>query len=421
MAIFRIVRNNGNVRNDYEQESPVQLNDRKWYRAASSKIGMPNGDQGAYETKPQNARAVLKRWRGPLSFLIAVLVILGLGFGVPLPYVIEKPGPTFNVLGDVNGYPVIEISGAETADNTTGQLRMVTVSSYGGPGSHVSGFDLLATVFQDGVKVTPEEEIYPKDISREELNERSKMLMATSQSTAAAAALEELGYDVKGKATIAGAVAGSHADALFENGTLKEGDVLVAITTPDSVRHPVDKPSVPFALSKQLEPETPVTIEAKRGNETITAEFKTYLPEHTTSDFVGSKFGIYLTTEVELPIDVKIHLEDVGGPSAGGMFALGIIDELTGGDSTGGAIVAGTGSIGYDGEIQPIGGIVQKMYGAKRDGAQWFLAPKSNCDEVVGNIPEGLEVWPISSLKDARAALSAIKSGATIDHPECKL
>ena len=102
------------------------------------------------------------------------------------------------------------------------------------------------------------------------------------------------------------------------------------------------------------------------------------------------------------------------------MFALGIIDKFTGGDSTGGAIIAGTGAIGYDGEVQPIGGIVQKMYGSKRDGAQWFLAPKSNCDEVVGNIPDGLEVWPVSTLAEAREAVQAISKGATIDHPVCE-
>ena len=250
---------------------------------------------------------------------------------------------------------------------------------------------------------------------REELDEMAMIQMTSSQSTAAAVALEELGYEVGATMTVAGATPGSHAEGLVE-----EGDVLQAITTPDGVRHEVDRPSVPFALPKTLPPETPVTLELLRNGETAQVDMRTHKPEGAGADFEGSRFGIYLTTDVDLPVDVTIHLEHVGGPSAGLMFALGIIDKFTGGESTGGAIIAGTGAIGFDGTVEPICGIVQKMYGSKRDGAQWFLAPKSNCDEVAGNVPDGLEVWPVGTLSEARDAVNAISAGATVNHPTCE-
>ncbi|MDO5049789.1 MAG: S16 family serine protease [Actinomycetaceae bacterium] len=356
--------------------------------------------------------------RGALKWLIgaAILaVLLVVGFVVPMPYVISKPGPTFDVTGSIAGYPVLEIDSPDAVTHSNGQLRMVTVTSYGGPSSNVSLAQIVQAWFTEGYLIEPEEAVYPSNISREELQEISKIQMTSSQSTAAAVALEELGYDVSATMTIAGAVAGSHAEGLVQ-----EGDILVAITTPDGVRHEVDKPSVPFTLPKDLPPETPVKIEVLRDGQTEIIDMKTYLPNEGEPATEGSKFGIYLTADVDLPFDVNIHLEEVGGPSAGMMFALGIIDQLTGGESTGGAIVAGTGAIGYGGDVQPIGGIVQKMHGAKRDGAQWFLAPEANCDEVVGNVPDGLEVWPVATLEEARAALKAISAGSTLNHPVCE-
>jgi PDZ domain-containing protein len=113
----------------------------------------------------------------------------------------------------------------------------------------------------------------------------------------------------------------------------------------------------------------------------------------------------------EFPIDVEIQLNDVGGPSAGMMFALGIVDMLTPGAMTGGERVAGTGSIDSDGTVGPIGGIRQKLWGALDADADWFLAPESNCDEVVGNVPDGLEVFAVGTLDEARSVVDAIAEG----------
>ncbi|MBN9170726.1 MAG: ATP-dependent serine peptidase containing a PDZ domain protein, partial [Microbacterium sp.] len=120
------------------------------------------------------------------------------------------------------------------------------------------------------------------------------------------------------------------------------------------------------------------------------------------------------------PIDVTIQLNNVGGPSAGMMFALGIMDTLTPGQLNGGKSIAGTGTITADGTVGPIGGIRQKLYGAKEAGASYFLAPDSNCDEVVGHVPSGLRVFAVKKLDDSLAVLDALRSGGDLDAlPTC--
>jgi PDZ domain-containing protein len=130
--------------------------------------------------------------------------------------------------------------------------------------------------------------------------------------------------------------------------------------------------------------------------------------------------GVELSSDYDFPFDVKIQLENVGGPSAGQMFALGIIDKLTPGALTGGADVAGTGTISASGDIGAIGGIRQKLYGAKDAGADYFLAPTTNCDEVTGHVPSGLTVFAVATLDDSLTALETVASGGdTSALPTC--
>jgi PDZ domain-containing protein len=130
--------------------------------------------------------------------------------------------------------------------------------------------------------------------------------------------------------------------------------------------------------------------------------------------------GIGVTMEYQFPVDVNLELDRVGGPSAGMMFALGIIDKLTPGLLQGGENVAGTGTINQAGDVGQIGGIRQKMVGAKDAGADWFLAPAGDCDEVTGHIPDGLNVFAVKTLDDAVTVLDAIRTGTdTSALPAC--
>ena len=129
--------------------------------------------------------------------------------------------------------------------------------------------------------------------------------------------------------------------------------------------------------------------------------------------------GVFLQAAFDFPIKVSINAGDVGGPSAGMMFSLAIYDKLTPGALTGGVTIAGTGTIDGAGTVGPIGGIQQKLVGAKRGGATWFLAPAKNCDEVVGHIPEGLQVVKVATFTQAREAVTAIAAKRASSLPRC--
>lgn len=119
---------------------------------------------------------------------------------------------------------------------------------------------------------------------------------------------------------------------------------------------------------------------------------------------------------------ITFHLGDVGGPSGGLIFALGLIDKVTPGQLTGGKFIAGTGTISADGEVGAIGGIRLKMIAAKSAGDHFFLAPQSNCDEVVGFEPQGLRVIPVSSLGDALEVVRVIAADGDVSaFPVCSL
>lgn len=125
--------------------------------------------------------------------------------------------------------------------------------------------------------------------------------------------------------------------------------------------------------------------------------------------YAAKKLGIHTDG-----VKVHLHIEDIGGPSAGMMYALGILDKLTPENETGGKVVAGTGTIEKSQKIGAIGGIRLKMIAAQRDGATWFLAPQDNCDEVVGYVPQGLRVVRVSTLDEAYTALKTIGSGHNV-------
>ena len=94
--------------------------------------------------------------------------------------------------------------------------------------------------------------------------------------------------------------------------------------------------------------------------------------------------GVIVRESFRFPFPIKIKVGNIGGPSAGLMFALGIVDKLTPGNLTGGRFVAGTGEIEANGAVAPIGGIQQKMAGARDAGATLFLTPAANCADAVG-------------------------------------
>ncbi|MEU3746108.1 MULTISPECIES: S16 family serine protease [Streptomyces] len=126
----------------------------------------------------------------------------------------------------------------------------------------------------------------------------------------------------------------------------------------------------------------------------------------------------YLELDPE-EVKVTLHLADIGGPSAGLLFSLGIVDKLDDGDLTGGKVVAGTGTIDADGTVGAVGGVSLKTQAAARDGATVFLVPKAECSDAQAEQPKDLRLVPVTALSDAVASLRALEQGQESKVPSC--
>jgi PDZ domain-containing protein len=237
------------------------------------------------------------------------------------------------------------------------------------------------------------EAIFPKEETSEEREASNTAQMVDSQQDAIAAALTNLGYDV-----IVGVEVLGFTDTSPATSVLRIGDVITAFngTAVESV------PQLRELLAENGTIEAG-TVSFLRGGVAQEAE--------VTPMGVGGNvvLGIGAKVKYDFPFDVTIRLDDVGGPSAGMMFALGIIDKLTPQNITDGNHFAGTGTIDAQGNVGPIGGIQQKLFGAKKAGATYFLAPADNCSEVVGHVPDGLQVFSVRTLDDALSVLSFVE------------
>ena len=319
---------------------------------------------------------------------------------LPAPYVVESPGPTFNTVGTVKGEngedtPLIEIEGSQTYP-TNGDLDLTTVYVSGGPGSAMSFLEAVGAWLNPEDAVVPEEFVYPRGTTGEQVDEQNAAAMTSSQEAAVAAALRELDIAFTEELAVADLVEDSPA-----SGVLQPGDTLIRVDGTDI--NGIDT----LRTKLQESGGDPVEVTYRRDGEEQTAAL-TPVP----GDAGSYQLGIYLATSFDFPFDVSIALDNVGGPSAGMMFALGIIDRLTPGELTGGKHFAGTGTIDSAGNVGAIGGIAQKMAGAADAGAEFFLAPADNCGEVVGNIPDGLDVVRVSTLDEARSAVEELAAGS---------
>ncbi len=357
-------------------------------------------------SEPRSRRIGLGVW----ALLVALVSLVVLTF-LPTPYVIERPGPVYDTLGtaenaDGDEVPLIDISGAETYE-TSGSLNLLTVQVVGNRERTPSWFELALAWLDPSRAVVPIESVFPEGTTTEERDAQNAADMDTSQHDATAAALSHLGYDTGAQVAVAGVSEDSAADGVIETDDVilsAQGEEVTSVAQLRRIVQSTEGAAMTIdVLRDGVEQEVSVT------------------PQLSTSDGTDTwLIGVGLTTTYDFPIDVTIQLDNVGGPSAGMMFALGIIDELTPGELTGGEDIAGTGTIDAEGTVGAIGGIRQKLYGARDAGAEYFLAPASNCDEVVGHIPDGLTVLSTSTLDESLDALEVIAEGGDVDAlPTC--
>jgi PDZ domain-containing protein len=342
--------------------------------------------------------------RRAATLLVVGLLILALGAVgavLPVPYVALRPGPTTNTLGQLGKTPLIQITGAKTYP-TEGNLNFVTVAYQGGPGNRIDLLTALRGWVDPNVSVVPEETIFPKNEPTKQVEQQNTQEMTDSQEAASAAALHELHIPTTTIVSVDSVQKGMPAD-----GHLKPGDTITAIDGKKLTK----VPEVSAAVGAHKPGDT-VKFTVRRAGKDAQVDVRTVASTDKAAGTAGRPVvGVVLRERFQSPVTVKISVGDVGGPSAGLMFSLGIYDKLTPQNITGGRFVAGTGTISPEGEVGPIGGIQQKMVAAREAGATVFLTPTKNCADAVATAPKGLRLVRVDNMHGALGALSDLIAG----------
>jgi len=353
-----------------------------------------------------------------LASTLMLIALLCAGVFIKVPYAEMSPGPTVNTLGEHGGEPVLQITGHKTYP-TTGHLNMTTVRVT----SADYKMNLVEAVYgwlAHDNKVVPHDTLYPDGKTEEQSTQENAEEFSQSQESAKVASLKELDIPVKSWVIVSTVVKDTPAE-----GKLHAGDVIkavdgTAVKAPDDVAKLVTKhkpgQKVVFTIVPAKE-----QAAAEKENRTATGTKDVTITTAKSDDQGEARaiVGISAGTDHTFPFTIDIKLADVGGPSAGLMFALGIVDKLTPGNLTGGKFVAGTGTIDDAGTVGPIGGIEMKTVGAREKGAQYFLTPKENCAAAAKDTPDGLTLVKVHTIDDALSALKDISSGKTADLPKC--
>ncbi|MEU4545138.1 YlbL family protein [Nonomuraea dietziae] len=336
--------------------------------------------------------------RRALTLLVAGFLVLALGITgavINVPYVVLRPGPTENTIGEVDKKPVISIDGRKTYP-TSGMLSLVTVSYQGGPAARPDLLTALRGWVDPTSAVVPEDSIFPRTQTAEEVEQENTAEMTNSQDNATAAALTEMKIHYTMVPTVLSVEKSAPA-----SGKLKPADEIRAVD--GSAVNTVEEVS---AAVKARKPGDEIAFSVSRSGQEESVTVKAAASKQGTA-----MVGIVMQAKYKFPFKVTINVGDVGGPSAGMMFALGIIDKLTPGQITGGKAIAGTGTITPEGKVGAIGGIAQKMVGARDAGATVFLTPADNCAEAMKAAPDGLRLVKAETLHGAVQALDAIRTG----------
>jgi PDZ domain-containing protein len=349
--------------------------------------------------------------RRALTLLVAGIAVVAAALAaalLPVPYVVLSPGPTLNTLGKApSGQPLIQISG-HPVNSTHGNLNMVTVDYQGGPGNEINIFTALRAWLEPHDAVVPQQEIFGSGQSAQQVQQQDVVQMTGSQQTATAAALTVLHIPFQTFVQVAGTEPGMPAAKV-----LKAGDIITAV---DGV--PVTVDTVGTQIRSHPVGST-LHLTIRRDGKTKQVSVKTV--KAPGSDGKSEpQIGVEITPQYKFPFQIKFNVGNIGGPSAGMMFALGIIDKLSHLDLTGGRFIAGTGeldSANPTASVAPIGGIQQKMAGARAEGATVFLSPAANCSDALSALPAGMKLIKANTLDGAVSALEALKAGRPV--PSC--
>jgi PDZ domain-containing protein len=342
--------------------------------------------------------------------LLAALLLAA--FLAPVPFATYHPGPTFDVLGETDGDEIIQVSGAKTYRDD-GAIMMTTVS-VSQEGVDKSLFEVMRDWVDPDAAVYPYDLIHPPGTTAEQDEIEGQMQMVSSQDNAIAAALRELDYDVEPALEVLSISPGTPAD-----GALAVRDIFVSV---DGVQLTADEAGQQALLD--------VIQEAKDGQK---LEFVVLRDGKEVTVPVGTKevadedggtrrqIGIQLGVGFVFPFSVSVNISDnIGGPSAGLIFSLAIYDTLTPGSLTGDHDIAGTGELDADGKVLPIGGIQQKIAGARSAGVDLFLVPSDNCPDALGADNGDMRLVRAESFKQTLGAVEDWVEDPDADLPSCE-
>lgn len=348
----------------------------------------------------RNISPLRYRWSFPAKFFFYLLTIATLL--APIPFVFFKPGVPDNVAGKI-----ISIKDAKTYP-INGKL-FITSILVTNPDSPVFGAETLVNWAIGPHVVLPKESVYPPIQPAKKIERDSRNEMESSKVTATAAALRYLGYDFEEVYYVSDIR--EYSDAIKK---LKIGDVITKIDGKDI--NQIEEIRTSYA-NKRIGDPLLITVERKDKNGKVSSvTTRVILVENLDmEEKERPAIGILVGTSARFPIDVDFNLPGVGGPSAGLIFAVGIVEKLTEEDLVRGRKIAGTGTISASGKVGGIGGIEEKMVGASRIGATIFIAPRENCPDIE-HVPNDLKVIPVSTLSEA---IEALRAPDNFKHASC--
>jgi Lon-like protease len=332
-----------------------------------------------------------------IALLVGVLAVAPLG--ATSPYFLITPGGTYDI-GSRLTIP-------DPQRRPMGRMAFTAVYEQEATWAEVARAQLYGQA-----EVVPAAAVRPPGTTQEQVNQNNKRLIDESKPIAAVVALRAAGYtvDITGQ----GAEVESVVKGLPADGVLQIGDVIVAVDG-----QPIDTTTALLDSIRNRKPGDQVTLTVRRDGQAQDLQVGTAsAPTEPARPVVGVTVSTYLF-DVRVPFQIDIESDNVGGPSAGFMFALGILDGITDGDLTRGYYVVGTGTIAADGTVGAVGGAAEKAIAAEQDGAQLFLVPRDDYDEAKRWV-KNLQIVPIDTFADAVKVLCGLQplpSAVSPDQP----
>jgi PDZ domain-containing protein len=329
------------------------------------------------------------------GLLIAIGIGIAIAWSVTVPYYTLSPGPVYDTADFVT------VEGGTASDD--GELFFLTVSL-----KEANVFEWAAGYVDPRVDVRERERVRPIGVSPDQLRRESLAAMEQSKQTATFVALTQLGYEVTLVGT--GALVIETVPDSAADGLLLPNDVIIEmdgkqVAFRDDIINDLSDAEIGDLVEMLVDRPIDESVD-----EFDQIEVDLVLGPHV-DDPTRPMIGVLLDNNepiVEFPVDVVIDSRNIGGPSAGMMFTLQIMDQLTDGEITRGERIAGTGTIARDGTVGSIGGIKQKVHGAIDAGARAVLVPAGNYDDALAAAGDAIEIVRIETIDDAVAFLRTL-------------